>query len=148
MVQAWADAQTVLDITGVEVTEPQLAQAQAAVEVMCGRAYPDTSRLRVRDVYWLARAVAYQAAWSQGQFDLATRMDVTAAQQDSVSSSFTGDAVVLAPMAARAINRLSWRRSRTIHVRSPFVDGSGYGADPLSEAADKEQDWQPLEGAR
>lgn len=146
MVAAWVDAATVLDVTGVEVSDAQVAQAQAAIEVLCGRSYDQTDRIRPRDVYWLGRAVAYQAAWAVGQFDLATRMDVTSATQDSVSSSFTGDAVVLAPMAARAINRLSWRRSRTIHVRSPFVDGGNFFANPLAEREDELLDWQPMGG--
>lgn len=146
MVLAWADAQTVLNVTGVEVTDPQLAQAQAAIEVFCGRTYDDTVRLRKRDLYWLGRAVAYQATWSDGQYDLVTRMDLILSFQDGTRSEFREDALVLAPMAARAINRLSWRKSRTLHVRSPFVDGRAGAINPLLESSDGMQNWLPMDG--
>lgn len=148
MVDAWCDAETALAVTGVEVTDAQLGTAQAAIEVMSGRTYGDTDRIRPRDLYWLQRAVAYQAVWAALQPGLEARMDLTSTTQDSVSASLTGDAVVLAPMAARALNRLSWRRSRTVHIRSPFVDGSGpwLGANPLLESNDDLERWTPLGG--
>jgi hypothetical protein len=37
-------------------------------------------------------------------------------------------------------------RSRTLHVRSPFEDGSSWGADPLSDASDDSQIWRPMGG--
>ncbi|MEU6234425.1 hypothetical protein [Kitasatospora sp. NPDC047058] len=148
-IQAWTDTATVLAVTGVEATDQQILTAQAAVEVMCGRTYGDTARIRTRDLYWLGRALAYQAVWAAQQPGLESRMDLTSSTQDGVSANLTGDAVVLAPMAARAINRLSWRRSRTLHVRSPFVDGSSnYGLDPLRDGADDDMTWHPMPGTR
>lgn len=148
MVNAWADADTTLAVTGVEVTDQQLLQAQADIEILTGRMWDDTARIRPRDLYWLGRAVAYQAVWAQGQAGLAVRMDLTSSTQDGVSANLTGDAVVLAPMAARAINRISWRRSRTVHVRSPFVDGGSWiGINPLIEGNDELQPWRPMPGA-
>ncbi|MFC8447668.1 hypothetical protein [Kitasatospora sp. NPDC057223] len=147
MVNAWTDTATTLAITGVEVTDQQLLQAQADIEILTGRMWSDTARIRTRDLYWLGRAVAFQAVWAQGQPGLETRMDLTSSTQDGVSANLTGDAVVLAPRAARAINRLSWRRSRTVHVRSPFIDGSSYG-NPLREANDDALPWTPMGGRR
>lgn len=146
MVDAWASADDVLGATGVEVTDQQLVQAQADIEVISGRIFTDTDRLRLRDLYWLGKAVAYQAAWAAGQPGLAQRMDVTAQTQDGTSANFTGDAIVLAPMAGRALQRCSWRRSRTVHVRSPFVDGGvgWFGVNPLSESVDEIQNWQQM----
>ena len=142
---AWTDTDTVLAVTGVEATDVQILTAQAAIEVMAGRTWADTARIRPRDLYWLGRAVAYQAVWGAQQVGLESRMDLTSSTQDGVSANMTGDAVVLAPMAARAINRLSWRRSRTLHVRSPFVDGSSnYGVNPLSDGSDDDMTWNPL----
>jgi hypothetical protein len=148
VVDSWCDAETALSVTGIEVTDGQLGTAQAAIEVLCGRTFADTDRIRPRDLYWLVRAVAYQGVWAAQQPGLESRMDLTSTSQDSVSAAMTGDAVVLAPMAARALNRLSWRRSRTLHVRSPFVDGSGpwLGANPLLEANDDLERWTPLAG--
>lgn len=148
MVNAWIDADTTLTVTGVEVTDEQLLMAQADIEVMTGRMWDDTARIRPRDLYWLGRAVAFQAVWAAGQPGLETRMDLTSNTQDGVSANLTSDAVILAPRAARAINRLSWRRSRTVHIRSPFVDGSNWvGANPLLEANDELENWQPMGGS-
>jgi hypothetical protein len=33
--------------------------------------------------------------------------------------------LVLAPLAKKALNRVSWLRSRSLHVRAPFEDGLG-----------------------
>lgn len=145
MVNAWADAVTTAEVTGVECADQQLLQAQAMVEVFVGRSFDQTARLRPRDVYWLGRAVAFQAAWAAGQPGLLVNLDLTASTQDGVSASLKENALVLAPMAARAINRLSWRRSRTIHVRSPFVDGGSWFANPLAEENDILQNWKPME---
>ncbi|MFG3051900.1 hypothetical protein ACGFZP_13245 [Kitasatospora sp. NPDC048239] len=144
-IQAWTDTDTVLAVTGAEATDVQVLTAQAAIEVMTGRTYADTARIRPRDLYWLGRAVAYQAVWAAQQAGLESRMDLTSSTQDGISANLTADAVVLAPMAARAINRLSWRRSRTIHIRSPFVDGSSnYGINPLTDGSDDDMTWSPL----
>lgn len=147
MVDSWTDATTVLNTTGVEVTDQQILQAQADIEVFAGRTYGDTDRIRTRDMYWLGRAVAYQAAWRPAQPGIEARMDITSQSQDGVSANLGADAMVLAPMAQRALNRLSWRRSRTVHIRSPFVDGSNWlGPNPLDEANDELEPWRPMRG--
>lgn len=149
MVDAWTDVATVLTVTGVEVTDQQILMAQAEIEVFTGRTYADTERIRPRDLYWIGRAVAFQAAWRVGQIGIESRMDQTAQSQDGVSATLGADAVVLGPMASRAINRLSWRRSRTVHIRSPFVDGNSWlGPNPLYEANDELETWHPMGGGR
>src|ERR1041385_1136806 len=105
MVDAWATAQQVINATGVSVTDAQLLQAQDDIEIFTNRIYADTARIRTRDLYWLGRAVARQAAWIAGQFGLETRLDATQIQQDQVSTTVQGDGLVLAPMAARALHR-------------------------------------------
>ncbi|WP_406444551.1 hypothetical protein OHB14_36730 [Streptomyces sp. NBC_01613] len=146
MVNAWATAQQVIDATGVTVTGQQLAQAQSDIEIFSGRIYDDTDRIRTRDLYWLGRAVARQAAWAAGQFGLETRLDATQIQQDQVSSSLTGDGLVLAPMAARALKRVSWMRSRTVHIRSA-VEGAGpLVGNAVSDGIDDSLVWAPYHG--
>lgn len=146
MADAWASAQNVINATGVSVTEQQLAQAQDDIEIASGRIYPDTPRLRQRDLYWLGKAVARQAAWIAGQFGLETRLDATQIQQDGVSTTLQGDGLVLAPMAARALKRVSWMRSRTVHVRAP-IEGFGLVGNILSEGNDELEPWSPMGGA-
>lgn len=146
MVNAWATAQQVIDTTGVSVTDQQLAQAQDDIEIFTNRVYEDTPRIRQRDLYWLGRAVARQAAWLAGQFGLETRLDATQIQQDQVSTTLQGDGLVLAPMAARALRRVSWMRSRTVHIRSA-VEGAGpIVGDALSDASDEHMVWAPYTG--
>ncbi|MEU6365764.1 hypothetical protein ABZ876_08405 [Streptomyces sp. NPDC046931] len=146
MVNAWATAQQVIDTTGVSVTDAQLAQAQDDIEIFTNRVYEDTPRIRTRDLYWLGRAVARQAAWLAGQYGLETRLDATQIQQDQVSTTLQGDGLVLAPMAARALKRVSWMRSRSVHIRSA-VEGAGpLVGDPLAEGIDDSLVWAPYTG--
>lgn len=140
---AWASAQQVIDATGVTVTQAQLAQAQEDIEVFSNRIFADADRIRPRDLHWLSVAVARQAAWLAGQYGIETRLDSTAISQDGVSSQLTTHALVLAPMAARALHRCSWMRSRTVHVRAP-IDRTGFGIHALLEASDEAQAWEPM----
>jgi hypothetical protein len=145
MVNAWVTVQEVIDTTGVTVTDAQLAQAQSDIEIFTNRIYADTARIRARDLHWLGQAVARQAAWLAGQFGLETRLDATQIQQDQVSTTLTGDGLVLAPMAARALKRVSWMRSRTVHIRSA-VEGAGPVGNVLSDSADDSLVWAPYHG--
>lgn len=145
MVDAWATPQQVIDITGVTVTDAQLLRAQSSIEMFSNRIYPDTDRLRPRDLYWLRMAVAHQAAWMLGQYDLNTRLDATQVQQDGIVANLDPRAMSLGPQAKQALQRCSWMRSRTIHVRSPFESASRY-SNALAESADEQQHWTPLAG--
>lgn len=146
MAAAWASAQDVIDTTGVSATEQQLTQAQAAVEVACGRIYLDSGRVRARDLYWLGRAVAYQAAWIAGQYGLETRLDATQIQHDGITTTLKDDGLTLAPMTSKALRRVSWMRSRTVHVRAP-IEGFGLVGNVLREANDDYEPWQPMREA-
>jgi hypothetical protein len=146
MVNAWATTQQVIDSTGVSVTDAQLAQAQSDIEIFTNRIFADTARIRTRDLHWLGQAVARQAAWIAGQFGLETRLDATQIQQDQVSTTLQGDGLVLAPMAARALKRVSWTRSRTVHIRSA-VEGAGpLVGNELSDGIDDSLVWAPYHG--
>lgn len=146
MVDAWATPQQVIDITGATVTDAQLTRAQTSIEMYSNRIYADTDRMRTRDLYWLRLAVAYQAAWQVGQYDLHTRLDANQVQQDGVVANLTDTAMTLGPEAKNALQRCSWMRSRTIHVRSPFVDGQRGYASALSDADDEQFPWTPVGG--
>ncbi|MCX4704355.1 hypothetical protein [Streptomyces sp. NBC_01373] len=146
MVDAWATPQQVLDATGVSVTDAELTRAQASIDMFSNRVYADLSKIRARDLYWLRLAVAYQAAWEKSQFDLNSRLDASQVQQDGVVASLGDKAMSLGPRAKQALQRCSWMRSRTIHVRSPFEDGQrGYGS-VLSESSDEQHHWTPMGG--
>lgn len=127
----WATAADVASLTGATVTDPQLTQANAAIELHAGRLYADAvTRTGTRDIEWMRRACAYQAAWMLSQPDMFTRLEMQAISATGRPVPIIASALTLAPLARRALNRVSWFRSRSLHVRSPFQDGLG----PLSTA--------------
>jgi hypothetical protein len=102
----------------------QLAQAQDDIEIATGRIYTDTDRLRCA-----GSLLAGQGRRPTGSVDRrAVRAgDAAGCHADpagQVSTTLQSDGLVLAPMAARALKRVSWMRSRTVHVRSP-IEGLG-----------------------
>lgn len=142
---AWATTTDVLTFTGKAVADDELSRAQAVVELYASRtASVPATATTARDEHWLKLAVCYQAAWMQGQFDLYTRVEVGNLSQDGVSTTFTPDAMTLAPLARKALNRLAWRKTRSIHILSPFEDSpSTYPVGGLVKDYAFEE-WTPL----
>lgn len=143
----WATAQEVEDTTGVTVTNAQLLQAQALIELHANRtADMPTGSIRTRDLHWLKQAVCWQAAWASGQADLTTRSAHTQFTQDGLQVVQPNQAsVVLAPLAQRALKNLSWKGSRTVRT--------GMSARPLAhpdlidyttDASDQAHGWEPM----
>jgi hypothetical protein len=116
----WATAAEVAEITGVTVSDPEVAAAAGVIELHSGRLQTDTG-LRARDLTWLKRAVAYQAAWAKAQADLLTRAEVRSWSQDGASASQAGEDQILAPLAKRALRRLSTRGNRSVYTRSTLT---------------------------
>jgi hypothetical protein len=141
---SWASAADVLGLTGTTVTDAQVSQANTIVEMHAGRTYSVSStRTGSRDTEWMRRAVAYQAVWAKSQPDLYTRLDFTQVGKDSGTPvGITESAMTLAPLARMALKRVSWLKSRSLHVRSPFVDGSG--PIGLTDADDSSLAWTAI----
>lgn len=115
----WATTEDVTTYTGATATSAQLAQAQALVEVFADTTEDasDTGNISAKNLRLLKLAVAYQAAWITAHPDQFTNMDLTQVQQDGLIATFTHhNAGVLAPMAKRCIDRLSWRRIRSLRI--------------------------------
>jgi hypothetical protein len=94
----------------------------------------------------LKLAVCYQAAWLTGQYDGFVRMDITALGQSRSITQFGPNAMTLAPYAKKALKNVSWLKSRSLHVQTPFTDGIGVlGTDPLSSGSDDLYPWSPME---
>lgn len=147
----WATTAEVADITGVTVTEAQLIRAQHVIDIVSGRTYEIHALLveenRTRDLYWLKLAVAYQAAWMLSQPDMFTRMNVTSVNQDTSQAQMGASALTLAPLARRALNRVSWKGTRSLQVQrpgqitGPIVLPAG---SPVYDYDWEEPLWQPL----
>lgn len=141
----WATAADVLALTALtDVTDSEVARANAVVELFADRLYTlAAARTGARDAEWLRRAVAFQVPWMRAQPDLFERLDLSTMEGLSLKDT----ALVLAPYTKQALNRLSWRRSRSLHVRSAFEDGIGpVSADPLAEVNDSGEMWSTLDG--
>lgn len=147
---AWATTADVTTYTGSEVSQAQLMQAAATIDMHTARTYDDVTRVGSRDKYWLKLAVCYQAAWMLEQPDFFVRMQINSLGSSSSSgrggTSFEKDAMIIGPAAKKALSRVSWLKSRSLHVQSPFTDGYGvFGTDPLSSGSDGLYSWEPLE---
>lgn len=142
----WCTLDDVVTFTNTSVTGPVLLQAGAMIDVAAARPYAvDHTRIGSRDLYYLRLACAYQAAWLAAQPDMFQRMDITSLGQARSITQFAANAMVLAPNAKKALKRVSWLKSRSLHVRSPFTDGQGaIGMDPMSSAVDSMYPWSPL----
>lgn len=143
----WATPADVLALTNVTVAATDMPNA--VVEMHAGRTYLAAStKTGSIDVEWMRRAVAYQAAWMSGQSDMFTRLDFEAVGKERGSAvAITPTAMTLAPLARMALNRVSWLKSRSVHVRSSFIDGLGpLSADPVSSANDFYESWTPMGG--
>jgi hypothetical protein len=139
--QPWATVIDVTKLTGKTVTQEQRDQAVATLETHIGL-IEEVERTDVsdRDRYWLKLATCYQAAWLAAQADLFERNAVTSASQDGESATFTPDAHTLAPLARKAIKRLSWRGVRSLIIKA----GAPRQRDVTSEAFDDSLAWRGL----
>lgn len=138
----WCTVANVNELTGKIVTEEQRNQAAATIELHVGL-IEAVERVDVsdRDRYWLKLATCYQAAWLAAQADLFERNDVSSAGQDGENATFRPDAHTLAPLARKAIKRLSWRGPRTLIT--PKADARGR-VDTTSEEYDDSLAWKRL----
>ncbi|MEC3974741.1 hypothetical protein [Amycolatopsis sp. H20-H5] len=128
MVNTWATVADVLALTQVTVTDADLMRAQAQIDMHTARIYADILLITDRDQYWLKLAVAYQAAWLVAQPDAFQRLEITEAGGAANRTMFTDTALVLAPDARWALKRVSWLKSRSLHVRAADEYGA-FGRD-------------------
>ncbi|MEV8615687.1 hypothetical protein AB0383_48680 [Amycolatopsis sp. NPDC051373] len=131
MAETWATVDDVLTYTKITVTDEDLAAAQAQIDVRTSRVYADKAMISDRDQYWLKLAVAYQAAWLVAQPDAFQRLEMTEAGGATNRSMYTETAIVLAPDARWALKRVSWLKSRSLHVRAADEYGR-FGRDDNS----------------
>lgn len=150
---AWANMAQVYSITGVQVTEQEIQDAQMVVELHCGRTVAgmgnDDSRLKPRDLTWLQKAVAYQATWQRDQPGYQERHWIKEIIQDGTNIVYasSGEAsnvafLNLGPLAARAIKNLSWMKNRSLRLRTPTMGRTMGYIDYKSN--DEHPGWRPL----
>ncbi len=114
-------AYEVLDLTGATVSEALVAHAQAIVEAAAGRTEGMIWDANSLDYYWLSYATAWQAAYMvTDPTAVYEQANLVSAKQDNSTLVFGDRLYALAPLAAEAITRLSWRGSRGLHT-GPMV---------------------------
>lgn len=149
---AWATTIDVTTYTGLTATAAQVEQAQALVEIFADTTTDasEAGNISPKNLRLLKLAVAYQTAWITQHPDAFTNIDLTQVQQDGVVATMQhNNALVLAPMAKRCIDRLSWRRTRSLRIGRMASAGSGIPRRMnLTNAVldDNDPRWRPLGG--
>lgn len=129
----WATVTDTLSYTKITVQESDIDSAQALIEIFADvtEASSDAGLISPKNLRLLKLAVAYQAAWATNQPDLYTRSDVGLMTQDGISfTSPHANSAILAPMAKRALDRLSWKRNRNQRIRPMRPNNVNLGTVP------------------
>lgn len=142
----WATTADVLEYTGTTVTDAQITQAQGVIDIISGVTPDGDDVISTRDQRLLKQALAYQTVWMVNQIDVFTRTDVDSLTQDGLQiAPGNDDALILAPLAKRCLDRLSWRKARSLRVRpgrgDTFPTIEAYQAGWLADA-EGTNDWQ------
>jgi hypothetical protein len=150
-VVTWATASDVATYTGLPVTAAQVEQAQAVIELFADTTEDasDAGNIKPKNLRLLKLAVAYQAGWITQHPDAFTNIDLTNFTQDQVSGTLThASALVLAPLAKRCIDRLSWKRIRPLRIGARTEPGHIPRTMNTTSAVldDDDPRWQPLGG--
>jgi len=143
---SWASLDDVATYTGITATTAHLTRAQAIIDMFAGRTYDAQPRTGTRDQYWLKLAVSYQAAWLTAQPDAFQRIDLAAITMSNRAVALKDDSLRVAPLAAKALSKVSWLRGRSLHVQAPFTDSFGGLLNPNadSSANDLAFPWYPV----
>jgi hypothetical protein len=147
----WATTDDVVAYTGLTASTAQVSQAQSVIELFADTTEDasDAGNISTKNLRLLKQAVSYQAAWITQHPDAFTSMDTTSVSQDQVTATWLhANAGILAPLAKRAIDRLSWKRIRPLRIGRR----TGYPSIPRTLNAtsavldDRDPRWQPMGG--
>lgn len=125
----WCTTADVLTFAQTTVDAVTLSQAGAMIDVACARPYSvfvtgvpagQLCQISAIDLYWLKLACAYQAAWLASQPDAFSRSDVTAVGRGKANVQLAPTALILAPLAKTVLYRVSFLKSRSLHVPGPM----------------------------
>lgn len=134
----------VQNVTSSTLTPQQIMNAQQVLN-MYSNYTPEASGFNMQpfDLMWLRYGLAYQAVWMLNQPGLLYRGDVDQISQDGLSTHWSDPRnVMLAPLALRSLKQLSWQKSRSLRVRTPFIDDqTPLSSDPDAEANDLFERW-------
>lgn len=134
----------VQNVTGLTLSNQQIMNAQQVLN-MYSNYTPEASGFNMQplDLQWLRYGLAYQSAWMSQQPGLLYRSEIDQLSQDGLSTHWADPrAVTLGPLALRSLRQLSWQKSRSLRVRTPFIDDqTPMSSDPDAEANDLYERW-------
>lgn len=120
----WASVTDVANLTGITVSASKVLQAQAVIDLHSETTINAINNIRPKDKHRLKQAVVYQAAWMSGAPDLFTRAEITSAGHAATSFAYVDpESVTLAPLAKRALLKLTWKRTRSTRIRPARAGG-------------------------
>lgn len=136
------------NVTGQTVTAQQVTLGQQVLNQFSNYT-PESSgfNMNPNDLHLLRYAMAYQAVWQKSKPGLLQQGNYKQLSQDGLSVTLNGDegvdrALMLAPLASRCLKQLSWQKSRSLRVRTPFIDDqTPLSSDPDAEANDLYERW-------
>ena len=142
---AWATVDDVVIVTGREASTGALALAQTIIELFAGATEEasDVDLISSVNLRRLRNAVAFQAVWCDTHPDVLDAMDVEGVSQDGLNATYANaNAHLLAPLAKRYIDRLSWRTQgiRIKRARRTTIDRGNRD----SAVHDDDYEWSPL----
>ena len=117
----FATADDVLEVTGYSVDDTDIRKAQAVIEVFAGKV--ESLITNVEDLAWMRYAVAWQTAYmASDENSIFEQANIQSLAQNDTKIDFGNKDYVIAPLAQKAVRRLSWNRSRSV----PTAPHSGY----------------------
>lgn len=134
----------VKNVTGSTLTTAQIQQGQQVLN-MYSNYTPESSgfNMNPQDLYWLRMGLAFQAVWMTQQPGLLYRSEIDSLSQDGLSTHWSDPRnLMLAPLALKSLKQISWQKSRSLRVRTPFIDDqTPMSSDPDAEANDLYERW-------
>lgn len=142
----WATPDDVTTYTGQTATEEQVQRAELLVEIVVDVPADENTyaKLAPRNKRLLKAAVSYQTAWMADHPDVYVNVDLDDVRQDGVDATMThANSAILAPLAKRCIDRLTWRRTRSLNLSKPR--GRRWPRDDFNYDL-YDRGWRPLRG--
>lgn len=142
---AWATEDDVVTVTGREATEASIALAQTMIEIFANTTEfaSDEDLISSRNLRLLRNAVSFQAVWLDSHPDVLEAMDVKGVSQDGLNAQYAyANAHLVAPMAQRCLDRLSWRRQLMVSRAKALAAKDRGNRD--SAVRDDQYEWSPL----
>lgn len=114
-----ATANDVFDVTGYSADDADVKKAQAIVEVFAGK--PEALISNVNDLEWMRYAVCWQVAYmTSDPGSVFEQANIESLRQNDTSIDFGDKTYAIAPLAMKAVSRLSWNRSRSVSTGPVF----------------------------